>query len=928
MINKLLFTLLLTGPLLAQSISTEEQAPLRPRLTREAIQQTFGKKSIAYLNTHQGTPHRILVETAPPQSVSLANLPQVARDFVARNPAVYGVAPEELILEVVERAGPVYYVIFRQTYHQIPVYQSRIDFRYRTTGQLVTTGADVYPNVNLNPTPDLGADVALIMAQTEVDFSPDNGDLIVDQPELYVYVNEETPLTYRLGWRLGLYVHHDDPTRFERAVSNYEIWVDAHTGEVFSVFDRVEEDVISGTVTGMVKDLPYGTPTQRPMRNLKVHVDGVGDTYTDVNGAYAIEAGTVPRQVTVEFTGSFMDIDARNVTDASITTTVSPGDTFDVHFDDLNSIPGERDTYYHGNLVHDWMLTLDTNFTGANYSMPAAVNIGSEDPLWPCNAYWDGLGINMFSAGGGCSATDQMADVVYHEYQHGLTQFAYDPFSPPYSSGMGEGFSDYTGMTLRNSPCMGDGFFGTPGGCLRDGENMRQWPGTECGGEVHCLGEITMGALWKMRQNLIASIGDTMAAVARSDTLFRWAMFGRPYSVPDLLLEILIADDDDATILNGTPNFIAITDAFGQHNVDSPIPDFGIDHTPVANTLDTTTPVVITAVISSLIGDITTAQLVYIVRGVTTTVDMTDLGNNQYQASIPPQPAGTIVEYYLQAADNQGNVFHSPENAPDVTHFYLVGPRGAFMSVFEDSAETDNGWQFGVATDDATTGIWERTDPIGTDVDGTPVQPEDDHTFLGTLCFVTGNGTPGGSAGENDVDDGTTTLLSPPIDLMGMTQPVLGYWRWYSNNAGNAPGSDVWVVQVSANGTDWVDLERTVETQNTWTYHQFLLANYITPTDSVRIRFIAEDAGDGSLVEAAVDDLFILNGINVDITFGDLNFDGVLNVADVLLIVDMILGEVTPTGLQSYVADLNGDGIVNILDILALVNIIIFQTTN
>jgi len=248
--------------------------------------------------------------------------------------------------------------------------------------------------------------------------------------------------------------------------------------------------------------------------------------------------------------------------------------------------------------------------------------------------------------------------------------------------------------------------------------------------------------------------------------------------------------------------------------------------------------------------------------------------------------------------------------------------------VFEDSAETDNGWQLGVATDNATTGIWERTDPIGTDVDGTPVQPEDDHTFLGTLCFVTGNGTPGGSAGENDVDDGATTLLSPPIDLMGMTQPVLGYWRWYSNNAGNAPGSDVWVVQVSANGTDWVDLERTGETQNTWTYHQFLLANYITPTDSVRIRFIAEDAGDGSLVEAAVDDLFILNGINVDITFGDLNFDGVLDVTDVLLIVDMILGEVTPTGLQSYVADLNGDGIVNILDILALVNIIIFQTTN
>ena len=91
----------------------------------------------------------------------------------------------------------------------------------------------------------------------------------------------------------------------------------------------------------------------------------------------------------------------------------------------------------------------------------------------------------MFSAGGGCSATDQMADVIYHEYQHGITQFAYDPFDSPYTSGMGEGFSDYAGMTLRNSPCLGDAFFGTPGSCLRDGENTLQYPGNECSGSVH-----------------------------------------------------------------------------------------------------------------------------------------------------------------------------------------------------------------------------------------------------------------------------------------------------------------------------------------------------------------------------------------------------------------------------------------------------------
>jgi len=98
---------------------------------------------------------------------------------------------------------------------------------------------------------------------------------------------------------------------------------------------------------------------------------------------------------------------------------------------------------YHGNVIHDWIKRIDSTLTDADYIMPAAVNIGSEDGLWPCNAYWDGTGLNMFSAGGGCNATDQMADVIYHEYQHGITQFAYDPFESPYSSGMGEGLSDY-----------------------------------------------------------------------------------------------------------------------------------------------------------------------------------------------------------------------------------------------------------------------------------------------------------------------------------------------------------------------------------------------------------------------------------------------------------------------------------------------------
>jgi len=52
---------------------------------------------------------------------------------------------------------------------------------------------------------------------------------------------------------------------------------------------------------------------------------------------------------------------------------------------------------------------------------------------------------------------------------------------------------------------------------------------------------------------------------------------------------------------------------------------------------------------------------------------------------------------------------------------------------------------------------------------------------------------------------------------------------------------------------------------------------------------------------------------------GDLNLDGTVNVLDVILVVNMVLG-IEP---ESVYADINSDGIINILDVIQIVNIII-----
>jgi PKD repeat protein len=56
---------------------------------------------------------------------------------------------------------------------------------------------------------------------------------------------------------------------------------------------------------------------------------------------------------------------------------------------------------------------------------------------------------------------------------------------------------------------------------------------------------------------------------------------------------------------------------------------------------------------------------------------------------------------------------------------------------------------------------------------------------------------------------------------------------------------------------------------------------------------------------------------------GDINSDSVLNVLDIVLVVNFILGSDTPSANEFSAADLNSDGILNILDVVTLTNLIL-----
>ncbi|MFH0815322.1 MAG: M14 family zinc carboxypeptidase [Methanobacteriota archaeon] len=100
-----------------------------------------------------------------------------------------------------------------------------------------------------------------------------------------------------------------------------------------------------------------------------------------------------------------------------------------------------------------------------------------------------------------------------------------------------------------------------------------------------------------------------------------------------------------------------------------------ITHTPLPNTINTATPYNVVASFSSSAGvDASSLQMFWKTTGSYTPVAMTPTGTpGEYEASIPAQPDGTWVSYYVRGASAPGTVSTSPDYAPNARNSFFVG---------------------------------------------------------------------------------------------------------------------------------------------------------------------------------------------------------------------------------------------------------------
>jgi hypothetical protein len=807
-----LLTILLTSAFAATSAAQSTPGPRRqepvdhPEVQQRlrdghaglrSFQQRAGGAWLARFDEATGAPDFIVGSGLPAGAgpvVSSSDARARAEDVLARFPQLWGCGLSELVFESQVQSGRVHGLTWRQEYDGLAVRGGRVQIQLHDVGRVVAIVAAGVPiPKGFIRTPALTAE----QAQAFVKAGKRASSLdVVEAKDLLIYVKglggaTEPVVAY------AVQVDQEDLGIHER------VYVDGNTGAILEVEPtRHYFGEVKGQVTGNVNTTKTatGAVTMVPIARCTVTVAGVGSTTTDVNGNYTIQTGlTGPFNVTAALNGAYYNVQNDQGAEISAAaTTVNQGPGVDVANLVFNAAPAEFTTSqtngaFHTALIRDYTKAEIPAFNGYNGQ---AVNVNLAQT---CNAFFDtgSNSINFFASGGGCNNT-AFSTIVYHEYGHGVDDY----FGGISSGSLSEALGDIFAMYIVADPIVGAGFF-TGGGGIRSGENTTTWPASNCGGEVHCVGETYMGFAWQAYKKLKLSLGNGPGAQLAEALFFGTLPFDNT-SITTAVTQVFVLDDDNGDLADGTPHYADLASAATLKGFTPPvITDLPIDvaHTRHPDTWNQTQPYGIYATLTpDAPNTITSAFVDYALEGgPILTVPMVATGvPNQYRANIPAQVGPKLISYWVRALDSAANLVKVPVG--DDAYRFAVGRKTV---LFQDKLDTGApGWTHVEVQqqDDWNLG---KPQTLGTNIYD-PVDP-----YSGSACW--GNDLQVSSSQQNGLYQPNIDnyLETPSINASGRTGVRVRYRRWLTVEAGQfdqatmaANGVQIYANPINANLVD------------------------------------------------------------------------------------------------------------------------------
>ncbi|MEW6742693.1 MAG: formylglycine-generating enzyme family protein [Planctomycetota bacterium] len=378
-----------------------------------------------------------------------------------------------------------------------------------------------------------------------------------------------------------------------------QVFVDAHTGEVIRARSTIHSFTdLDGSTWGWASpsvypDRPEYPETPFPLQWVKMR-SPIGSDETDATGRWAIPSlPWIPFDVTAAFGPysryAWVEDDGPVALDITMTRRVWP-DTSSVFL--LNDARTEADTSEVNAQRHivnfrEWVRQLDPTDSLMDFRIHALVNLplfngqpccnAWADSRWPFVSWWRLIFLHscLDQPLTPCPST-AYSSVIAHELGH-FANVRYGSGNGP--DGFGEGNADVWAMYIYDDSEVGRDW-GALGRSLRTGTNDRLYCGTcgaGCYATPHENGEVHMGAFWKMRERLNVSLGDAGGDAIADNLFLSWMQAYDDDEICDIVRDhLLVLDDDDGNVFNGTPHGADIDGGF----VDQGFPPFPFGFPP------------------------------------------------------------------------------------------------------------------------------------------------------------------------------------------------------------------------------------------------------------------------------------------------------------------------------------------------------------
>jgi hypothetical protein len=596
---------------------------------------------------------------------------------------------------------PIYNNVHQKEISSIKVYRSGVDLFIDTQNQsasMTMFGVELYDHVN----DQVGA--SYIQASDAIAIAIEDGPITqqdsvptdIDIELLFVpFEKEKESLQIPLCWKISFST--------ESPVGQWQIFVDAQSGEIHSVHNEVR--FFTGALQATYEERnPNSDVITGPLEDLKISTD-TGTIYTDSEGEFTLEeSSTIDDEILLRGvhtrifnsrgTEVILDIDTQNqneITEENI-------QIFDVDsFLDLENTNEDMDIeeeqelilsqlnqYMYQSHIYNWAETYAERVI--NNWPRSDINVNLDDV---CNAYFDGE-LNFFRQGEGCNNTGRIADVSYHEWGHGFHY--HNLLSGVYDGSVSEGLSDVVAF-LQTGDAKISPYFYVNGGHIREVSRNRVYP-DDIVNEVHTDGLIFAGAVWDLWNLLIQEYPEE-----NTDILTR--IFVEATSMgPEIATSyeaFLFADDDDGDLSNGTPHQCLLIEAFGDHGL-GPKGQGGfyeLEHTPISNQTSSSSidiQVQVEQLASNCIDASVASTKVYFSTDQGSSWEEQELSfsleENSITGQFPDFDDHTHVLYYIEITDTEERIARIPSGGIINPFEFFVGD---ISEIYCNDFELDDG---------------------------------------------------------------------------------------------------------------------------------------------------------------------------------------------------------------------------------------------